>query len=60
MFRDRNVNDTNVMRGRKMTINNNFSGEKMNPSQYFYQQGAAEKQAPSHNIQMESNYGKGK
>lgn len=39
--------------GRKMTVNNNFSGDKMGTHQVFYENGKPQgKQAPATNVQI--------
>lgn len=48
-------NDTVVGGGRKMTVNNNFHGENVAPSQTFVESGNGQKQPPSHNIQLQNN-----
>ncbi|KAG5669126.1 hypothetical protein PVAND_017022 [Polypedilum vanderplanki] len=37
---------------RKMTVNNNFNGEKLTPTQVFLERGHGKKHSPSHNVQM--------
>lgn len=56
MFKGKHSNDTDVIGGgRKMTVNNNFSGENLKPSQTFVESGNTQKQAASHNIQLKNN-----
>lgn len=59
MFKGKKPNDTTIIEGggRKMTVNNNFSGENLKPTQTFVEGGNTQKQAVSHNIQLKNNMG---